>query len=174
MPQPLTSQLGSAPIDSRTVRDGLRSAITGDAPPIHDLIQWASESTTVLPRSLESISTNIQDFIVAIDQGVVAGCGALHITFGGLAEIRSLVVAASARGRGFGNGIIRELIAEARKRELKRVFVLTDSPDLFARHGFQLASRDSFPHKVWNECVLCPRFNDCNEVALDLILNKPH
>jgi amino-acid N-acetyltransferase len=150
----------------------LRPAAMRDAEAIHALINAASRVSTVLPKTFASVCENLRDFIVAVSGDEVVGCGALHITTLDLAEIRSLVVTDEMRGRGLGGRIVAALVEEARKIGLKRLFVLTDSVDFFIRNGFRLTDKATLPHKVWNECILCPKFNDCGEVALDLQLGS--
>lgn len=150
------------------LRPALRPAVMSDVDGIYDLIDEASRTSTVLPRSRDSICENLRDYLVAeIDQQLV-GCGALHIWGVHLAEVRSLVVAASMRGHGVGGRIVQGLIEEARRLHLQRLFVLTDSEKFFFRQGFVSVDRGTLPHKVWNECILCPKFEDCGEVSLEM------
>ncbi len=146
----------------------LRSAVMNDVDGIYALIDEASHTSTVLPRSRDSICENLRDYLVAEIDGKIVGCGALHIWGVHLAEVRSLVVAASLRGKGLGGRIVQGLIAEARRLHLQRLFVLTDSEVFFYRQGFAQVDRGTLPHKVWNECILCPKFEDCGEVSLDM------
>lgn len=150
----------------------LRPATMEDAEAIFDLIDSASRSSTVLPRPRNSVYGSLRDFVVAVDEsGQVAGCGALAITTQDLAEIRSLVIAEGQRGQGLGGRIVRQLVEEARRLRLRRLFVLTDSVEFFERNGFRQTEKATLPHKVWNECILCPKFHDCHEVALDMTLD---
>ena len=168
MPKTLVSPVLAHPADSLEAR--LRPAAMSDAQAIFNLIDEASRTSTVLPRSLASICANLRDFVVAVREGEVVGCGALTITALDLAEIRSLVIAESFRGKGLGAALVRSLVEEARKLGLRRVFLLTDSVEFFKRCGFAETDKATLPHKVWNECILCPKFHDCHEVALDMIL----
>jgi len=146
----------------------LRPAVMNDVDAIYDLIDEASRTSTVLPRSRDSVCENLRDYLVAeIDEQLV-GCGALHIWGVHLAEVRSLVVSESMRGHGVGGRIVQGLIEEARRLHLQRLFVLTDSEAFFFRQGFVPVDRGTLPHKVWNECILCPKFEDCGEVSLEM------
>lgn len=155
---------------SLAVQPVLRPALMNDADAIHALIDAASQTSTVLPRSRDSVCENLRDYIVAELDGRLIGCGALHIWGLDLAEVRSMVVDEEFRGLGVGGRIVQALVEEARRLRLKRLFVLTDSEEFFYRQGFLATDRGTLPHKVWNECILCPRFEDCGEVSLDMKL----
>lgn len=137
---------------------------------IYQLIDSASRTSTVLPRTRAAIFEHLRDFMVAVEKGEVVGCGALHIWSLQLGEIKSLVTAERMRGRGLGGRLVQALRDEARRLGLTRLFVLTDSVDFFTRNGFRATDKGTLPHKVWNECILCPKFQDCGEVALDMDL----
>lgn len=162
-----------SPIDPSPKAEGvpvLRPALMNDAEAIYGLIDAASRNSTVLPRSRDSICENLRDYLIAEIDGRLVGCGALHIWGVDLAEVRSLVVAEGLRGHGIGGRIVQGLVEEARRLHLKRLFVLTDSEAFFFRQGFSPTDRGTLPHKVWNECILCPKFEDCGEVSLDMKL----
>lgn len=141
-----------------------------DVDPIYGLIHEASSTTTVLPRSRDSIGEHVRDFIVAEREEKIIGCAALGVFTRHLAEIKSLVVAPELRGRGVGAGLVRALMDEARRLGVRRIFALTDSVPFFQRMGFTTVDRATLPHKVWNECIRCPKFLNCTEEAVDLIL----
>jgi amino-acid N-acetyltransferase len=90
----------------------------------------------------------------------------LHIFDPSLAEIRSLAVAESAQGRHIGAALVEACMEEARTLGIARVFALTYRPGFFERQGFRLAEVMEFPQKVWKECVRCPFFTNCREVAV--------
>lgn len=124
----------------------------------------------MLPRTRDSISEHVRDFVVAEQDGVIIGCGALAVCTRYLAEIRSLVVAASLRGRGVGGQLVLALVEEARRLGVRRIFALTDNVPFFQRLGFVPVDKATLPHKVWNDCIRCPKFLNCTEEAVDLIL----
>lgn len=148
----------------------IEAAEPGHVERIFVLIEEASRSSTVLPRTRESIADNLGDFLVARDGPELLACGALHQWTPGLAEIKSLVTADKARGRGIGSSLVRALVDLAARREMNRLFVLADNAEFFTRFGFGPTDRATLPHKVWNECLLCSKFFDCTEVALDRTL----
>ena len=94
------------------------------------------------------------------------GCGALHISWADLAEIRSLAVSPALRGNGVGAQLVAEALREAQTLGIERVFVLTFAQDFFAGQGFRLVDKHELPHKIWQECIDCIHFPDCAEVAL--------
>ena len=100
------------------------------------------------------------------EAGRVVACAALHISWAGLAEIRSLAVAQEAQGRGIGTELVRACIEEARQLGVERVFVLTYIPDFFRRFGFRPCPKEDLPHKIWADCINCPKFPDCDEIAM--------
>ena len=97
---------------------------------------------------------------------VVLAFGALRRYSKRLGEIRSLVVADEWRGRGLGRRLVGEILDEARLEGLNRVFVLAKTPGLFATMGFTLVPRESLPQKVFVDCSLCRRRENCDELAL--------
>jgi len=148
----------------------IEKARIGDPPHIRDLIRQYAIRERMLPRSLNSIFDALRDFHVCREGQKVVGCCALHITWTGLVELRSLAVAPEASGRGIGTRLVEQCLAEARELAAERIFVLTYLPGFFARFGFEECGKDELPHKVWADCIHCPKFPDCDEVAMILRL----
>jgi amino-acid N-acetyltransferase len=96
------------------------------------------------------------------------GCGALHIYWEDLAEIRALAVAPEMTHKGVGTALVERLLDEARELEIERVFLFTYEPRFFARFGFIQVEHRTMPLKVYNECFHCPKFNKCDELAMVL------
>lgn len=144
----------------------LRKATLDDVKPIHGLLIEFSRRGLLLPRSLGDICSHLRDFFVWVEGGTLIGCGALHISWIDLGEIRSLAVADAARGRGIGSQIVQRCLEEARELHIPRVFTLTFVPDFFEKLGFRRVPKETLPHKIWTECVHCPHFPDCNEVPM--------
>jgi amino-acid N-acetyltransferase len=105
--------------------------------------------------------------IVAIDEkdGIV-GVGGLHITWEFMAEIRSLAVDPAHSRRGIGREIVHRLIEEGKELGISQVFTLTYQEKFFEKCGFKVISKDELPHKIWKECIDCPKFPNCNEIAM--------
>ncbi len=134
---------------------------------IQELINACAKSGgTVLPRSLNNIYESLRDFFVYEEAGSFCGCCALHITWEGLAEIRSLVVHPARQGKGIGTELAGIACAEAKAMGVNTVFLLTASPDFFAKLGFEQVDKAQLPHKIWSDCVHCVQFPNCNEVAM--------
>ncbi len=134
------------------------------------LVNHYAERQLMLPRSLNEIYEGLRDFYVWREDGRMRGCVALHISWQGLGEIRSLAVAESDQGRGIGSALVEACLAEARELAIERVFVLTYLPAFFERFGFRPYPKENLPHKIWTDCLNCPKFPDCDEVALMLEL----
>jgi len=148
----------------------LRRARAGDVPPMQRLINHFAERDEMLPRSLSEIYENLRDFVVAEADGELAGCCALHVTWGDLAEIKSLAVRQNRRGMGLGDKLVKWCLKDGRTLGVPRVFVLTYIPEYFRRFGFQTVEKAELPQKVWSECIRCPKFPDCGEVGMVLDL----
>jgi amino-acid N-acetyltransferase len=87
--------------------------------------------------------------------------------------VKSLAVAEGQQGRGYGKRLVRACIDEARELGLRTVFALTYRPEFFTRLGFRIVDKATLPHKVWNECIRCPKFPGCGEVAVVYGLDRP-
>jgi N-acetylglutamate synthase-like GNAT family acetyltransferase len=126
---------------------------------------WTTDGT-LLPRTRDDLVRHLGDFRVALDDGVIVGCGALQPVDAALAEIRTVAVEPACRGAGIGGRIVRALMRDARRAGIERVFCLTRRRSFFARLGFHEVPREVFPHKIWNDCLACPRLSSCDEVAM--------
>ena len=144
----------------------VRKANLVDAKTIHSLINTAASKGTVLPRSLSEIYESIRDFLVAEENGKVTGCCSLHIAWEDLAEVRSLVVLPAQQKKGVGAKLLKSTLKEAKRMALSKVFALTSQPEFFQKYGFERIGRKSLPHKIWGDCLKCPKFPKCDEVAL--------
>jgi len=145
----------------------LRHAVLSDVLAIQKLVNDFAARGEMLPRSLSELFENIRDYYVAEnDAGKVVGCAALHVTWGDLAEVKSVAVREDHRGDGLGAALVSACLADARALGAPRLFVLTYIPDYFARFGFQQVEKADLPQKVWSECIRCPKFPDCGEVGM--------
>ncbi len=144
----------------------VESARPADAEAIHRLVTYWADKGDMLHRPLSEVFDAIRDFKVARVDGEFIGCGSLHIMGTDLAEVRSLAVRDDVQLRGVGAAIVSACIEDARAFGIDRVFALTYRPGFFEKQGFRLASVMEFPQKVWNECVRCPFFANCKEVAV--------
>ena len=141
-------------------------ARVSDATSMHQLISYFADKGEVLPRALSEIYEGIRDYFVVRKRGRVIACAALHVTWVDLAEIRSLAVDEQAQNQRVGSALVQACLEEAKELAIPRVFCLVRKPAFFEKHGFQLIDKAELPHKVWAECYRCPKFPDCDEVAL--------
>jgi amino-acid N-acetyltransferase len=143
-----------------------RRAILPDVEQIHKLIAEYSPDGTLLPRTLAELSENVRDFIVVEDGGDIIACGALHFYGRHLTEIRSIAVSPRHKGKGAGRELIEALLEEAEHHKITCVCLFTRIPDFFAKFGFDYASRELLPDKIYKDCLKCPRLHACDEVAM--------
>ncbi len=148
----------------------IRKAQIQDVKEMQALINGFARQDLMLARSLNELYENIRDFWVKEVNGRLAGCAALHISWDDLAEIKSVAVSKRLQKRGIGKELIAECLSEAKRLGIKRVFMLTYRPEYFKRFGFKKVSHASLPHKIWAECINCPKFPACNETALLKVL----
>jgi len=146
----------------------LRKATIADVKCIHKLLLDCASKRLLLPRSFNELYSHLRDFIVVEDQGTkeVVGCCALTITWEALAEVRSLVVAESAQGNGLGRRLVEACVSDAVTFGIYKVFSLTYQVAFFQKLGFSEVSKDVLPQKVWADCLKCPQFPECDEVAM--------
>jgi len=150
----------------------IRTAKISDVRRIQALIKvWADEEK-MLHRPLNDIYEQVRDFLVYEEDGELIGAVALHVVWEGLAEIRSLVVDKRHEKRGIGASLLKRTLEEARRIGVSEVFVLTYVPIFFTKRGFHIIDKQTLPHKIWNDCVRCHKFPDCDETAVALTLKK--
>jgi len=138
-----------------------------DVPTMHRLMNDFANRGDMLPRALSQIYENLRDFFVVRDNdSSVLGCAALHVIWMDLAELRSLAVEEKHQGQGLGSLLVDACLAEAAGLGLPRLFALTRRPGFFEKVGFSFIDRSQLPHKIWAECYYCPKFPDCDEVAM--------
>lgn len=155
-----------------THTDKIRKATIGDVVHLHGMINSLAEKGEMLPRALSDLYENLRDYYVVECEGRVIACCSLHIMWEDLAEIRSLAVETKHRKRGLGQALVARCLAEARELGLACVFTLTLRPGFFEQCGFRRVDMATLPRKVWGECFHCPKFPNCDEVALVYELNQ--
>jgi amino-acid N-acetyltransferase len=148
----------------------LRKAKMADAPAIQRLITLFASRDEMLHRSLGEVYESIRNFFVVEETGEILACGALQVSWSNLAEIKSLAVAEAHQGRGHGRRLVLACVEEGRALGLGTLFALTYKPGFFEKLGFHVVDKATLPHKVWNECIRCPKFPDCGEIAVVLDL----
>lgn len=154
----------------------IRDARMDDVKVMYAMLQHFADKGLLLGRSLSSLYDQLRDFKVLVMEeggdgspdGRILGICALHVCWENLAEIRSLAVVEEAQGQGYGRQLVEACLTEADHFGITRVFTLTYQPAFFARLGFKHIDKNELPHKVWSDCIQCPKFPDCNEEALVL------
>jgi amino-acid N-acetyltransferase len=141
-------------------------ARVGDANSMHRLISHFADRGEMLPRALSEIYDGIRDYFVVRKGDRIIACAALHVTWVDLAEIRSLAVDEQEQNQSIGSLLTQACLEEAKELGIPRVFCLVRKPAFFESHGFQLIDKTELPQKVWAECYRCPKFPNCDEVAL--------
>lgn len=144
----------------------LRKARMSDIPGILRLINGYAAQGLMLPRNGFELAENIRDFTVATAAGEVQGCAALHFYGPTMAEVRSLAVDETLKGAGIGKMLMQALDAEARSFDLDLLFAFTYVPEFFARLGYRRVDRSALPLKAWKDCLRCPKFQACDEIAV--------
>jgi len=137
-----------------------------DVPQMHRLINHFADKGEMLARSLSEIYENIRDFFVVRQGERVIACAALHVSWSDLAEIRSVAVADDSQQQGIGDKLVQACLKEASELGIPTVFCFTYQPAFFKRHRFVDIDKMELPRKVWTDCLRCPKFPDCDEVAL--------
>ena len=133
----------------------LRPARTSDVAAIKRLVAPLAEELILMAKETVAYYESLQEFRIAeSDEGEVIGCGALHVMWEDLAEIRTLAAADSWRGRGVGHVLVENLLEEARALGVSRVFCLTFEVDFFKRHGFEvMADQSAVDPQVYSELL---------------------
>jgi amino-acid N-acetyltransferase len=128
----------------------------------------------MLPRTEFEMSEAIRDFTVVLSGEKLLGCGALHFYSPTLAEIRSLAVSEQAKTLGVGRKLVGALVAEAQEYELDAAFAFTYVTAFFQKVGFHVVERGALPLKAWKDCLRCPKFQACDEIAVLRVLRPDH
>ena len=137
-----------------------------DIPAMLELINAFAARGIMLPRTEFELAESIRDFVIAEDQSELLGCGALHFYTPLSAEVRSLAVRSGSQGKGTGRKIVEALEVEARENDLSSLFAFTYVADFFSRLGYEQVDRALLPLKAWKECLRCPKFQNCDEIAV--------
>ena len=148
----------------------VRKAAMRDIPSILDLINGYAARGIMLPRTEFELSEAIRDFSVVTAAERFLGCGALHFYSPAMGEVRSLAVHESAKAQGAGRKLVEALVAEAKRYDLDAVFAFTYVVEFFGKVGFHEVERGVLPLKAWKDCLRCPKFQACDEIAVLCIL----
>lgn len=144
----------------------VKKAKISDATQMHKLINYFADKGEMLARSLSEIYENIRDYLVVREGERVIACAALHVSWSDIAEIKSVAVIEDSQKQGIGDQLVEACLKEAKELGIPTVFCLTYKPAFFEKLGFSQLDKAELPHKVWGECYRCPKFPNCDEVAL--------
>ncbi len=145
----------------------IRKAKITDIKKIHALLNHFAGKGQLLARSLSELYDHLRDYAVyEHEDGAIVGVVALHICWEDLAEIRSLAVEEAFQKREIGTKLVEFCLSEAITFGIYKVFTLTYQVDFFRKKGFHLVNKGILPHKIWADCIKCPKFPDCDESAM--------
>lgn len=135
----------------------VRAARTADVPGIQALVEPLAQQRILLGKDRVVLYEAVQEFRVAVDEhGTVIGCGALHVMWQDLGEVRTLAVAAEWLGKSVGHAILEDIEAHAVTLGLSRLFCLTFETEFFGRHGFAPIEEDVVAPEVFAQLALSP------------------
>lgn len=145
----------------------IQPATEEDIVDIAALVNGFAAENVMLPRTEESILQSLPDWLVAMGDGAqLLGCGSLVSLTEQLVEVRSLAVAPQGQGKGIGRRIVEELVEMATARGYAQICALTLEEGFFEKLGFEVVDRWSISPKLWQDCIYCPKFHHCDEVAV--------
>ena len=150
----------------------VRKAVIEDVEPIHEILNTFAAKEQLLLRPLSELYEHLRAYFVlepAPGEHIQGVCG-LGICWKNLAEIESLAVVEALQGQGLGRKLLDACLDEAVTLGLDKVFTLTYVPGFFVKRGFYEVDKSCLPHKIWADCLKCPKFPDCDETALMLQL----
>ncbi|HVJ49498.1 N-acetyltransferase [Desulfitobacterium sp.] len=145
---------------------GIRTAKLADIERIQSLVNGFAEEGLMLARSRHTLCEHIREFMVYENEEEIIGVGALHILWDDLAEIQALAINKGHQGQGIGKIIVASLLQEAEELGVPKVFALTYQSEFFFHLGFHGVNKEELPQKVWQECLYCVKFPNCDENAM--------
>ena len=149
----------------------IRQAEPQDVQQMVRIISHYAAQGLMLPRSVNALAAAIEYYVVADADGEIVGCGGLQQYTDDSAEIYGLATAPAGHPPGTGRAIVEALIERARGESINKLFALTLAPGFFSKMGFKNVEHRDLPLKVWKDCVACPKFGNCDEIAMLLQLN---
>lgn len=147
-----------------------RRALIRDVLSIGKIVNDCAEYGLMLHRSLSYLYEHVRDFYVVEADGQIVGVCGLSIVWANLAEVCSLAVTPSHRGRGLGKQLVQACVQDAAHLGIGRLMTLTYEKDFFIACGFEPVERQQLPLKVWSECLRCSKNQACDEIAMIRVL----
>jgi amino-acid N-acetyltransferase len=151
----------------------IRPAAEADIEGILAIVNDYAAQNLMLPRSPEQIERVLSHFLVAEHDSRIVGCGSLVRLTAQLTELRSLAVDAGWRNTGLGRRLVEALVEEARQLGVEQLCALTLVEGFFNKLGFVTVDRWTISPKIWHECIYCPKFDACDEIAVLMNLTEP-
>jgi amino-acid N-acetyltransferase len=151
----------------------IRPAGEQDIEGILAIVNEYAAQNLMLPRTAEQIRRVLSHFLVAEHEKEVVGCGSLVRLTAQLTELRSLAVAVEWRSTGLGRRLVEVLIEQARQSGVQQLCALTLVESFFNKLGFVTVDRWTISPKIWHECIYCPKFDACDEIAVLMNLVEP-
>ena len=150
----------------------VRPAKTSDVKGIRKLIDTYAPQRRILSKETVTLYESVQEFVVAVDGETVVGCGALHVLWEDVAEVRTVAVSEELRGKGVGHQILELLISRAEAVGVKKIFCLTFETEFFGRHGFEEIKGAPVDPEVYQQ--LLRSYDEGIAELLDLESSKPN
>ncbi|MCP3762245.1 N-acetyltransferase [Domibacillus sp. A3M-37] len=144
----------------------VRKAVLADVEQVFELVNHYANEGLMLPRTKDSLVLNLQSIFVAEEEGEILGIASLAILGHDLAEIRSLGVKENAKGRGIGKMLVERVVEETKLIGIPKLISLTYQVVFFEKCGFEVIQKTEMPQKVWTDCIHCPKFPSCDEIAM--------
>jgi amino-acid N-acetyltransferase len=161
---------GDLVVDGRPAM--IRPARATDVRAIRELVDTYSPDGRLLTKPTVTLYESAQEFLVLECDGEVIGCGAVHVMWEDLAEVRTLAVRPGLHGRGLGGALLAALVGRARALDVKKVFCLTFETRVFRRQGFVEIDGTPVDHDVFAE--LLQSYDEGVAEFLDLERVKPN
>ena len=133
---------------------------------MYNLIEHYAKEGKLLLRTPASLYENLLNFYVAEEDGKVVGVGSIYVYDEKLSEIRSLAVDPAYQGKGIGKKITEQVIADTKELGIKDIISLTYQVEFFEKLGFEVVDKENIPQKVRKDCLNCPKFFACDEIAM--------
>ncbi|MFA5354951.1 MAG: N-acetyltransferase [Thermodesulfovibrionales bacterium] len=150
----------------------IRKIKISDIQEIQKLINDFARKEEMLPRALNELYESVRDFVVCEQDGAIVGVCALRVLWEDLAEVRSLAVKKEFQRLGIGKSLVKRCLKEAKDLGITQVFALTYQDKFFKRLGFSDIDKAKLPHKIWGDCLRCPKFPGCDEIAVIIDLSE--
>jgi amino-acid N-acetyltransferase len=133
----------------------IRPARTTDVLAVRDLVEnYAGDGPRLLRKNTVTLYEDVQEFLVAELDGKIVGCGALHVMWHDLGEVRTVAVDPNCKGQGIGSKILDALTQRAKVLGLSRLFCLTFETNFFGRHGFEPIEDTPVDASTYSELLL--------------------